>query len=100
MPEEKLDLHVAGAKDDKEKPRWDLLPWKAVAGLIKVLSFGAKKYTPNGWRTVPNAKERYTAALMRHLHAINTGSSIDPESGLRHIDHVMCNVAFLAELED
>lgn len=94
------NLGKPGVKDDGTKPRWDLLPWKAVNGLVKVLTFGAKKYTENGWRTVPNAKERYTAALMRHVYAIQTGETIDPESGLRHIDHIQCNAAFLAELED
>lgn len=94
------DLHKPGAKDDGGKPRWDLLPWKAMAGLVGVLTFGVRKYSPNGWRTVPNAKERYLAALLRHLHALSVGETLDPESGLRHIDHALCNVAFLAELED
>jgi hypothetical protein len=91
---------VGGVKDDGGKLMWNLLPWKATQGLIKVLTFGAKKYAPNGWRTVPNAKERYQAALLRHLCSINAGEKTDPESGLRHIDHIMCNAAFLAELED
>jgi hypothetical protein len=89
-----------GVKDDGGKLMWNLLPWKATQGLIKVLTFGAKKYAPDGWRTVPNAKERYQAALLRHLCSINAGEKVDPESGLRHIDHIMCNAAFLAELED
>src|ERR1700677_2897361 len=88
---------TGGVKDDASKSRWDLLPWKAVNGLVKVLTFGAKKYSPNGWRSVPNAQGRYTAALMRHLYAMNAGESIDPESGLRHVDHLLCNAAFLAE---
>lgn len=87
-----------GVKDDGGKLMWNLLPWKAVEGLVRVLTFGAKKYSPNGWRTVPNAKERYLAALLRHLAAMQTGETNDPESGLRHVDHVLCNAAFLAEL--
>ncbi len=90
----------AGVKDDGGKLMWNLLPWKAMEGLVKVLTFGAKKYSPNGWRSVPNAKERYLAALLRHLYALNVGEVTDPESGLRHIHHVLCNAAFLAELED
>lgn len=89
-----------GLKDDGGKLMWNLLPWKAVEGMIKVLTFGARKYSPQGWRTVPAAKERYTAALLRHLAALNVGESLDKDSGLRHIDHVLCNAAFLAELED
>jgi hypothetical protein len=89
-----------GVKDDGGKLMWSLLPWKALQGLVKVLTFGAKKYSPEGWRTVPDAKARYTAALLRHLYALNVGEKIDSESGLRHIDHLLCNAAFLAELED
>lgn len=89
-----------GVKDDGGKLMWNLLPWKAVQGMVKVLTFGAQKYSSNGWRAVPNAKERYQAALLRHLFALNAGEKVDPESKLRHIDHVLCNVAFLAELED
>lgn len=90
----------AGVKDDGGKLRFELLPWKALSGLVAVLTFGARKYSPNGWRLVPQAKERYTAALLRHLAKIQLGEKIDPETGLRHIDHLLCNAAFLAELED
>jgi len=89
-----------GVKDDKDKLRWDLAPWKALTGLIKVLTFGAKKYAPNGWRIVPDAKSRYEAALLRHLAARAQGEVYDQDSGLRHIDHILTNAAFLAELDD
>lgn len=89
-----------GLKDDGGKLMWGLLPWKAVHGMIKVLTFGAAKYSPNGWRTVPNAKERYQAALLRHLFALNAGETLDVDSGLRHIDHIVTNACFLSELED
>lgn len=89
-----------GVKADQGKLMWNLLPWKACQGLIQVLTFGARKYSPNGWRSVPDAQQRYLAAALRHLHARSVGEKYDAESGLRHIDHVMANVAFLAELED
>lgn len=94
------NLGKPGVKDDKGKLRYDLTPWKALEGLIKVLTFGAAKYAPNGWRTVADGRTRYTAALLRHLVAHQQGELLDPESGLRHIDHILCNAAFLAELED
>jgi len=99
-PKESQGTGASGKKDDGGKLRYDLLPWKAVEGVVRVLTFGAKKYSPNGWRTVPNAKERYTAALLRHLVALQKGESTDPESGLKHIDHLLCNAVFLSELED
>jgi Domain of unknown function (DUF5664) len=101
--EDKQNSHgtgKAGVKDDKTKPMWNLLPWKAVNGLIKVLTFGAAKYAPNGWRIVPNGPDRYLSALLRHLYAIQSGERVDKDSGLRHIDHVVCNAAFLSELEE
>ncbi len=94
------NLNQKGVKDDSNKLRYDLLPFKAIKGLVKVLTFGAKKYTVNGWKTVPNAKQRYLAALLRHISSIELGEKIDPESGLRHIDHVLTNAAFLSELGD
>lgn len=91
-------LGKSGVKDDGGKLRWDLLPWKALRGLVMILTFGAKKYSPNGWRTVPNAKERYTAALLRHLYSIQAGEKVDPETGKPHEYSLLCNAAFLAEL--
>lgn len=91
---------ASGLKDDGGKLMWHLLPWKAVEGMIKVLTFGALKYSPQGWRTVPNAKEMYLSAMMRHIRALSAGEVVDPESGLRHIDHIVTNACFLSELED
>jgi hypothetical protein len=89
-----------GVKLDNGKLRWDLLPLDLVEGIVKVLTFGANKYTDNGWRCVPNAKERYRAALLRHLVAYSKGEKIDTESGLPHIDHLQTNAMFLKYFED
>lgn len=90
-----------GVKDDKGKFVWDfsLLPWEGLKGVMGVLIFGAKKYAPGGWRTVPNGRARYEAAFDRHLVARASGEVYDPESGIKHIDHMICNLVFLSELE-
>lgn len=88
-----------GMKFDGGKPRWTLLPWKGAAKVIEVLEFGAHKYAPNSWRTIPDARQRYMDALIRHVVAIQLGEIIDPESGLSHIDHVATNALFLAEFD-
>lgn len=99
-------------KADDGKPNWFLLMSakgcaKALAGVVRVLSFavrpvaqGGKGYTPHSWREVPNAKERYEAALYRHLNKLQLGESHDDESGESHWYHVACNALFLAELHN
>jgi hypothetical protein len=89
-----------GEKHDNGKPRFDLLPPAAVTEMAKVLTFGAKKYAPENWRKVPDAKARYTAALLRHAFAYLGGETADTETQLNHMAHIMCCAAFLIELEE
>lgn len=89
-------------KFDSGKPRWSLLMQglaKSLAGIVAVLTFGAKKYAAHSWRNVQNGQERYKDALYRHLHAIESGELTDPESGCSHWSHVATNALFLHELE-
>lgn len=85
-------------KFDSSKPRYDLIPPSALAGMAKVLTYGAKKYKPNNWKEV-DSLDRYVAALYRHLEAWRVGEKVDSESGLKHLEHAMTNVAFLLELD-
>jgi len=91
--------HYPSTKHDSDKPRYDLLPPIAIDLMAQVMTFGAKKYKPEGWRTVDNAIQRYQAALLRHSFAMLRGEVLDPESGLPHAAHVMCCAAFIAELQ-
>lgn len=84
-----------GLKLDDKKIRMDLLPFDCLEEIAKVLTYGAEKYAPDNWKIVKNAKERYEAALIRHLSAYKQGEINDPESGLSHISHVACNALFL-----
>jgi hypothetical protein len=89
-------------KYDGEKLRWDLVPFRAVEGMIKVLMYGMKKYTTPEASGAHNWRKgflwtRLIGAAFRHLTAIAKGEDIDPESLLPHIDHLMCCVAFLSE---
>lgn len=87
-------------KYDAGKVRLDLLPPKAILELGKVLTFGANKYSPNGWRKATTADDldSFKAALLRHVFAYLDGEESDPETGLPHLAHAMCNAAFLVEL--
>lgn len=57
-----------GAKMDAGKDMWSLLPLRIICGIVKVLTFGAKQYTKEGWKHVNNGKERYYSAMMRHWY--------------------------------
>jgi hypothetical protein len=90
----------AGVKLDNGKLLMSLIPVEALTGLAEVLTFGAQKYTPNGWQTVPNGEQRYMDALLRHYCSYRSGEINDPESGLSHLKHMLTNIAFLVWLEE
>jgi hypothetical protein len=93
-----VDLHVAGAKDDAAKLPVELVPPEAIEAIAEILDFGRQKYTEDGWKEVPNAYRRYTAAALRHIYAILRGELIDEDSGKPHVYHLACNAAFLCYL--
>jgi hypothetical protein len=84
-----------GDKYDEGKLRYSLVPPEATRALAEVLTFGAGKYEPNGWKHVPNAEERYMDALLRHIEAYRSGEVTDEESDLPHLWHAITNLAFL-----
>ena len=88
-----------GAKHDQGKPRYSLLEWDFIKQIVYVLEFGAEKYTEEGWKQVPNAKQRYWDAAMRHLTAVKEGKLYDEDSGLPHYAHVAANCMFLSYFE-
>lgn len=87
---------MTAKKYDNDKVRMDLVPLDTVENMAKVLTMGAEKYGENNWQELPKFWSRYKAALLRHLAAIDKGELIDQESGLPHIDHVLCNAMFLS----
>ena len=90
---------LAGRKDDNGKDRWDLLPLAATKDVVKVLTYGAAKYSDDNWRIVPDAYNRYYSAAMRHLAAWRLGQECDPETGLSHLAHATCCLLFLATFD-
>ena len=84
-----------GKKFDDHKLRFDLVPPECEVELVEVLTHGANKYEANNWQKVEPFKDRYYAALRRHLNAWRQGEIIDPETGLFHSAQIMCNAMFL-----
>jgi hypothetical protein len=92
-------MKIDGIKHDAEKPRMDLLPFEALEEVAKVLAFGAKKYADNNWQKVDGPESRYTAALLRHLVAMQREERLDAESGLLHAAHLATNALFILWFE-
>lgn len=90
-----IDIGV-GRKDDNDKVRYDLIPYDVLDDVAKVYTEGAKKYDDNNWQLVDKAKDRYFAALMRHLIAWKNGEVINERDfGLPHMSHVIWNAMAL-----
>lgn len=87
------------AKDDRNKLRISLVPTQIIRAIAAVRMYGTKKYKdPDNWLMIE--PERYRDALLRHLLAyLDNPTAVDDESGLPHLYHVACNVAFLIDLE-
>ena len=94
---EKIDGKVAATKHDGGKTDWSLLPWDAVEEIIKVLQFGAGKYSPWNWAENGGFKfNRLFNSSMRHFVAwFWRREDLDPETGISHMAHLGCNVLFL-----
>ena len=86
---------VIGEKHDQGKLRYDLIPVVVLREIARALGYGLTKYGENNWQHVPRPEERYYAATMRHLEAWRDGEDADTESGLSHLSHALCSVAFL-----
>ena len=88
-------------KADAGKPRLTLVPWQIVYDIAKVREYGVAKYPDGGtdnWRDVDI--KRYRDAAARHfLKYLQEPKGVDKESGLTHLAHLACNIAFLCELE-
>jgi hypothetical protein len=94
---DKLLDQVVATKHDGGKPDWSILPFEALEETVRVLEFGAKKYARNNWRENGGFKyNRVLTACLRHIFAFMRGEDKDPETGLSHLSHAMCNLIFLS----
>lgn len=92
-------LNKQEAKADAGKPKLTLVPRKILFDIARVREYGTKKYGDSeNWKQVD--KQRYRDAAFRHFCAyLDDPTGTDEESGLPHLAHLACNVAFLCEME-
>ncbi len=114
---------MLGRRYNAGKLKWSLLDWTSLRSMVKVLMYGAHKYSVfkdgsgnivTGAEISPEAAEKLELqssgqhnwktglktteicdSTMRHLVAYMQGEDIDPESGLPHTGHLFCNIMFL-----
>lgn len=94
------DPHASGAKLDAGKNRPGLVLGgfaRALWAVSEIGTFGANKYTENGWVEVPNGMARYDDAKMRHWLKEQMGQELDPDSEKTHLAHEAWNA--LARLD-
>lgn len=87
-----------------------LVPAQALVGPSRVYGYGARKYAPGNFHTATledGAGQRYVSAALRHLadmqlpnglHTPESLAALDPESGLPHLDHVICGMMMLRQI--
>lgn len=92
--------HEPGAKLDLGKNRMGLVLLgfsRALEEVSKVGTYGANKYTDNGWMEVVDGERRYTDAMLRHLFAEGKGEVSDTDTEIMHAAHAAWNA--LARLD-
>ena len=87
------------AKADAGKLPLTMVPRNIINAIAIVRAYGNQKYKdPDNWKNVE--KERYRDAAFRHwLAYLDDPTGKDAESGIPHLFHCCCNMAFLCEME-
>lgn len=87
------------AKSDEGKSKLSLVPTDIIWAIAAIREYGNNKYPdggPDNWKSVE--RERYIDACYRHwLRFVDDPTGVDKESGLPHLWHCACNIAFLCE---
>ena len=84
----------SGARYNDNKIDFSLLPLCTLEEEIKVWMYGKEKYAAFNWAKGMDWSVPFASA-MRHLSAWYAGEDLDPETGISHIAHAMCNLRML-----
>lgn len=93
-------INVTGDKAlrfNNGKPRWALADFEALVPMIEVLEFGAKKYDAHNWKKGLKTTG-ICESMLRHIYAYLAGEDKDPDSGIHHVGHILCNAMFLSHM--
>src|SRR5690349_20922354 len=93
MTKEEIKASTTGLRFNEGKLRWSLVDYPSIEPMVRVLMFGAQKYDDHNWKKGLN-KDQILESMQRHLAALMNGEMCDPESGLPHVGHIMCNAMF------
>lgn len=87
-------------KADAGKLDYTTVPTAILFAIATVRAYGIRKYgEKESWRKV--GIERYRAAAYRHwLAYLEDPTGCDEESGIPHLYHLACNIAFLCDLQE
>lgn len=91
---------LQGAKSDAGKLQLSVVPPEIIESVARVRAYGNAKYAdPDNWRRV--LPDKFHEALLRHiLKSWEDPYAVDPESGLLHLEHAACNIAFLLAMKE
>lgn len=90
-------VDIKGVRYNEGKIRYDLVPPVFIREIAEVLTYGAVKYSAHNWKYYNDEqKQEIKGSLLRHIYAYLEGEEFDSESGLHHLAHAGCNLAFLA----
>jgi hypothetical protein len=81
--------------DDPKKLQPSMIPPVFIEGVSQVLMFGARKYARGNWMRGMSFTD-VLDAIKTHTLAIERGEDLDTDSGLPHIYHIGCGLAFLS----
>lgn len=84
----------SGARFNGGKIDFSLIPLSTMVDEARVWEYGKAKYAAWNWAKGMDWSVPF-ACLMRHMAAWQKGEECDPESGLPHLAHAMCNLRML-----
>jgi hypothetical protein len=88
---------MEGLRYNEGKVKWSLVDYTALEDMVRVLEYGATKYSKDNWKNGLAVTE-VMESLLRHCYAFLNKEDNDKESGLSHIGHIQANAMFLSYL--